>query len=255
MEILSSLNQRDKAILVGLFLSRFDKEALNGFNFKGFNEAYNVLGYALDIRPNSIKNYRNEFDPYFPNSRKDRHKRDIRDYCKEIILLAESFSFDDFYRYINSFVLNECVDVKDLKSIHRINKEQAFAANRLITGKAAEEYFKKNYQAIDCFKNFKLIDTTNWGCGFDYKLFSESENFYIEVKDVNEKVGNVLMTEKEYNMADGLQERYCLFIVSNFKERPMHQLFFNPLHHKEIILTKKELQIIQTSYVGNIIRP
>ena len=145
MEILSSLNQRDKAILVGLFLSRFDKEALNGFNFKGFNEAYNVLGYALDIRPNSIKNYRNEFDPYFPNSRKDRHKRDIRDYCKEIILLAESFSFDDFYRYINSFVLNECVDVKDLKSIHRINKEQAFAANRLITGKAAEEYFKKNY--------------------------------------------------------------------------------------------------------------
>lgn len=44
MEILSSLNQRDKAILVGLFLSRFDKEALNGFNFKGFNEAYNVLG-------------------------------------------------------------------------------------------------------------------------------------------------------------------------------------------------------------------
>ena len=65
----------------------------------------------------------------------------------------------------------------------------------------------------------------------------------------------MLMTEKEYNMADGLQERYCLFVVSNFKERPMHQLFFNPLHHKEIILTKKELQIIQTSYVGNIIRP
>lgn len=126
--------------------------------------------------------------------------------------------------------------------------------NRLITGKAAEEYFKKNYQEIDCFQNFKLIDTTNWGCGFDYKLFSESENFYIEVKGINEKVGNVLMTEKEYNMADDLQERYCLFVVSNFKERPMHQLFFNPLRHKEIIFTKREQQVIQTSYVGNIIR-
>lgn len=101
--------------------------------------------------------------------------------------------------------------------------------NRLITGKAAEEYFVLNYANIEPFCNYSLIDTTNMGCGFDYKLSLGTDNFYIEVKGINERQGNVSMTEKEYNMAEDLMERYCLFIVSNFKKTPEHQLFLIPL--------------------------
>ena len=59
---------RDKAILIGLYLSKYDQDGLNAFGFEGFVQAYNTFGYSIGFKPASIKNYRDEFDPYFPNT-------------------------------------------------------------------------------------------------------------------------------------------------------------------------------------------
>jgi hypothetical protein len=48
-------------------------------------------------------------------------------------------------------------------------------AKRLVTGKAAEEYFKINYDFVSNFMNYELKDTTNLACGFDYKLSLEED--------------------------------------------------------------------------------
>ena len=70
LKTLLSLDNRDMAIVIGLYLSRFNQQALDAFEFTGFRQAYNVLGLSLGIKPKSINNYRDEFDPYFPNGRK-----------------------------------------------------------------------------------------------------------------------------------------------------------------------------------------
>ena len=57
---------RDKLMLAGLFLSKYDALGLKKLGFETFAEAFNVIGYALGARPASIKNYRDEFDPFFP---------------------------------------------------------------------------------------------------------------------------------------------------------------------------------------------
>jgi len=44
-----------------------------------------VVGYALGSRPSSIKNYRDEFDPIFPNARKGWHKREIHQPSKKVL--------------------------------------------------------------------------------------------------------------------------------------------------------------------------
>jgi hypothetical protein len=80
---------REKIILIGLYLSKYDSLGLKKLGFKGFKEAFNVIGYALGAQPASIKNYRDEFDPLFPNRRKGWHKRATRDYCLKIF---EKFS-------------------------------------------------------------------------------------------------------------------------------------------------------------------
>ena len=79
-----SFSIRDKSILTGLYFSKFDKAGLDLFGFGGFTEAFNIIGLALGVRPASIKNYRDEFDPLFPNGRMGWHKRSMRDYCKKI---------------------------------------------------------------------------------------------------------------------------------------------------------------------------
>lgn len=48
-------SDREKSILSGLFLSKFDKEGLKNLGFSSFKEAFKIIGISLGISPNSIK--------------------------------------------------------------------------------------------------------------------------------------------------------------------------------------------------------
>ncbi|MCY7329925.1 MAG: hypothetical protein LH618_15330, partial [Saprospiraceae bacterium] len=79
------VSSRKTAIVIGLYLSKFDEEGIMALGFKGPVEAFNTLGYAIGVKPASIKNYRDEFDPYFSNPRKGWHNRQLREYCKLVL--------------------------------------------------------------------------------------------------------------------------------------------------------------------------
>jgi hypothetical protein len=124
-------------------------------------------------------------------------------------------------------------------------------AKRLLTGKAAEEYFKSKYKKIDSFKSYDIIDTTQMACGFDYKLSLNSDFYCVEVKGLNEEKGSIQLTQKEFEMARKITTNYCLFIVKNFREKPTHEFIFDPLNSQ---LNFKEIkrELTQTSYLTNI---
>src|SRR5271169_6625544 len=94
---------REKLILAGLYLSKYDSAGLKKLGFESFVEAFNVIGYALGQKPASIKNYRDEFDPLFPNKRLGWHKRPTRDYCHEVFTVYKSLDLDTFAGLIKSF--------------------------------------------------------------------------------------------------------------------------------------------------------
>src|SRR5690554_2265762 len=114
------MNARDKSILTGLYLSKYNEKGLSELGFNTFQEAFNILGYSLQNKPSSIKNYRDEFDPLYPNKRKGWHKRTIREYCKEIYNEFNNLNFDDFSDLIKTFLIqNYALE----KSIREINKK------------------------------------------------------------------------------------------------------------------------------------
>lgn len=237
---------RDKLILTGLYLSKFNEEALNELGFKNYQEAFNVLGLSLASKPSSIKNYRDEFDPLFPNNRKGWHKRPIRDYCKQFYSEFQNFDFENFTDLIKSFYIENFEIERFIKKELKKDYSES-VAKRLLTGKAAEEYFKLEHSTLDIFKSYQILDTTNMACGFDYKLTNESNYFCVEVKGLNESKGNIQLTEKEYHVAKNIASNYCLFIVKNFKETPAHEIIFDPLNSRlDFRITKRE--IIQINY-------
>jgi hypothetical protein len=95
---------REKLILVGLYLSKYDSLGLKRLGFSSFVEAFNVIGYALGSKPASIKNYRDEFDPLFPNRRQGWHKRSIREYCLRVFEQYKNLDLESFTALIESFV-------------------------------------------------------------------------------------------------------------------------------------------------------
>lgn len=242
----NNITIRDKAILMGLYLSKFDEEGLTALGFDGFIQAFNTLGYSIGVKPASIKNYRDEFDPYFPNQRKGWHKRKLRDYCKNYMVNFSALKLDAFTDLIKSFVIKDYDVEKIVEKIEKKDKAES-VAKRLITGKAAEEYFKTNYLLVNDFKNFELKDTTSLACGFDFKLSLDSNFYCVEVKGLNTNSGSIAMTEKEFFVANELKRKYCLFVVMNFAEKPIHEYFFDPLHSR-LTFKKTERQVTQINY-------
>jgi len=56
-----------------------------------------------------------------------------------------------------------------------------------------------------------------------------------------------MLTEKEYFVANKLQNQYCLFVVKNFIEKPHHLFFFDPINGG-LSFQKNEKIITQINY-------
>lgn len=244
------MNIRDKSIVTGLYLSKYSEKGLNELGFKSFQEAFNVLGFSLSSKPASLKNYRDEFDPLFPNNRKGWHKRPIREYCKKYFDEYKDVDFLTFSNLIKSFYIENFAIEKFIEKIEEKDYSESIA-KRLLTGKAAEEYFKSQYSKINVFSSYQILDATQMACGFDYKLSLNLDFFCVEVKGLNDITGTIQLTEKEFSIAKKLKSNYCLFIVKNFKEKPIHEFVFDPLNSR---LEFKEIkrEIIQTTYNTSI---
>lgn len=244
------MNAKTKSILTGLYLSKYNKEAIYELGFMSFQEAFNVLGFSLGSKPASIKNYRDEFDPLFPNNRKGWHKREIRDYCKNHFDEYKNVGFLEFSDLIKSFFIENYELEGFIKKIEKKDYSES-VAKRLLTGKAAEEYFKSEYHKIEVFKPYELLDTTQMACGFDFKLSLHSNFYCVEVKGLNSLRGGIQLTEKEFQMAKEMTSKYCLFMVKNFKEKPIHDFIFDPLN-SQLVFKEVRKEIIQNTYNASI---
>lgn len=240
------LTVRDKLILTGLFLSKFDIEGLEILGFKGFMEAYNTIAISIGARPASIKNYRDEFDPYFPNKRNGWHKRTLRPYCRVFFEKYGDYDIETFSNLIKTEI-SVSGDIELLKENVDSSENNSFA-KRMITGQAAERYFEKIYPSLSAFSGYNLINTTMMGCGFDYKVNRPPDPFFaVEVKGINAPVGLIQFTSKEYKMAQMLEDRFFLFVVRNFVEMPAHTLVQHPIE-SGLIFERHESTSVQVCW-------
>jgi hypothetical protein len=245
---------REKLVLAGLYLSKFDSLGLSALGFDGFVEAFNVIGFALGSRPASIKNYRDEFDPLFPNPRKGWHKRPTRAYCMKVLQEYEGLDFQAFTRLVKSFFdLDENLSSADASPVLSEETQSAFA-QRLITGLAAERYFEAIHSEIPEFKGYRAENTTRYGCGYDFRLQAQSHQadfLAVEVKGLRERVGSLMLTPKEYGVASALKHRFFLFVVRNFRESPEHTIYQDPLSGS-LDFRRVERTVVQVSWLVNV---
>jgi len=244
----NQIGSREKQVLAGLFLSKFDDKALAALGFDSFTEAFNALGYGLGGRPASIKNYRDEFDPLFPNPRHGWRNRKRRDYCMRLEGEYRKLPLADFAKLVANFVGAAEPKVESNQNDKEGLPPTSFA-KRLITGKAAEQYFQAVHPTIREFEHCEVEDTTSQGCGYDFRLWPKTGNKFkaVEVKGMVEQNGWLSLTEKEHESAAILEDRFFLFVVKNFREKPFHEMHANPLAGP-LTFTRRERAVVQVSW-------
>lgn len=249
--IISGLSAKVKCVLAGFFLSKFDADGLAKLGMESFTEAFNVIGFGLGGRPASVKNYRDEFDPLFPNPRMGWHKRKTRDYCLKIVAPFQDLDLASFADVIRSFVGCNGEIGNAEPDVSAVN-ESAFA-KRLMTGLAAEHYFESVQPKLPEFADCEIENTTQLGCGYDFRLHRQSRGSFwaIEVKGLTGKTGNLALTPKEHVVAHSLTDRFFLFVVKNFRESPFHEVYRNPLSGP-LGFVRKERVVVQVSWQTNV---
>jgi hypothetical protein len=249
------ITTRQKLILSGLYLSKYDSLGVKKLGFDSFVEAFNVIGYALGSRPASIKNYRDEFDPLFQtNRRKGWHKRPTRDYCRAVFEEYKSLDFESFTGLVRSFFGFDENLLSEIVPAEQQNDGSSSFAQRLITGVAAEQYFETVHAGLPEFKDHLLENTTRFGCGYDFRLRQQldcKDFLAVEVKGLKGQNGTLSLTPKEYDVASSLRGRFFLFVVRNFRESPSHVVFQDPVS-SGLQFRKAERVTIQVSWLTTI---
>ena len=244
------MSRREKLILAGLYFSKYDSLGLKRLGFGSFAEGFNAIGYAMGSKPASVKNYRDEFDPLFPNQRKGWHRRPIRDYCLRVFEDYKDLDFESFTGLIQSFVGYDENAWSEVQAEAQDQSESQFA-RRLITGLAAEQYFSSVQPGLPEFEGYTVENTTRLGCGYDFRLNIETRDDFlaIEVKGLRGQTGSVSLTPKEYEVASVLKSRFFLFVVKNFQESPIHEIYQDPLAG-DLRFRRQERVTVQVSWLA-----
>ena len=216
--------------------------------FSSFKEAYNVLGFSLGVKPTSIKNYRDELDPLFPNARRGWVNRPLRSHCKQVY---ENFNDHSIHQLLSLIV--SITGCSMLPFNQKPAEESQSFARRVLTGRAAENYFSQNYQKERDFAGMQAEDVTHTGCGYDFKLHRADprDSFAVEVKGLAAVSGSIVLTVKEYDVAERLKNDYFIYIVKNFNEKPFPTTIRNPIN-TDLTFTKEERKIIQISWSAKV---
>ncbi len=243
-----ALSVREQSILLGLYLSKFDIVGVSALGFSSFIEAYNAFALAIGTKPSTIKNYRDELDPYFPNARRGWHQRPLRSHCAKIFEEYNSADIETLQNLVCSFV-SVPLAVDDEES----PEQGSTFAKRLITGKSAENYFIENYTKESVFQMAELEDVTQTGCGYDFRVYDKSvdELFSVEVKGLHTSSGSLAMTDKEYRVANEIGDRFFLYIVKNFAEIPLAVNIRNPAN-SPLAFNRHERVVTQVSWRASI---
>lgn len=245
-------NANKLATIVAYYLSKFDKTAKRRLVYKTDAEAFQNLSLILGVKKNYIKFRRDEFDPIHPwrtgwtrpmNSRIIQTIETFQDLGEEEFGgLVESILFDS--EFLKSRDLYRLVSLIDDKNIPESSAKNKFIL-RGPTGRKAEEFFINYHVNHGLPERGSLIDTRDWGCGYDFKITADENEFYIEVKGLSQEIGGILFTNKEWETAKIHEDKYFLALVSNVDSSPKINFLKNPtcnLVAKRNIVTTVQIQ-------------
>jgi len=246
---------RQFGMIAAYYLSRFDEEGVANLGYSTQNEAFYDIAEKLNVKRNTVKNWRDEFDPLHPfrvgwyqrPMTQSRVKvvevlQDLDEYAIRLIV-KDILQNPDFEESKAADEISRAITVKDEK---KIGKGEYVL--RGPTGKKAEDFF------IDWFASEKenifqgqLEDTRDLGCGYDFKIVKTNGLAqYVEVKGLASESGGITMTNKEWVVARAQGKQYYIFLVRNIDTRPQVQIIPNPSQCFEPV--RREYTTIQVSW-------
>ncbi len=216
-------------LVVGYAMSRLDKRFLAAFGYRTWQAAFDDTAGRLDARPKSIKGLRDEFDPLFPaGGRRGWANRKMLPSRSKVVHELAEVSDEALVALVGGILrrrdeaANEALDALAPRT-----GVPAAAAERLLTGRRAEEYILEHSEAVLGVPHADIEDPRESMLGFDFRLVVNPE-VVVEVKGLRALSGQLLFTDREWKEANVRRSAYWLVVVGNLAAEPRARVVKNP---------------------------
>lgn len=217
-----------EAIVIGYAMSRLDREYLAARHFSTWERAYDEAAQALSTSPRSFDNLRDEFDPVHPNPRRGWHQRPLRMSRQRVLDELKDVSDDALLELVARILKrDENTIVEAIDSLAVSNRVAYNVAERLLTGRLAEEYFLANSVPIIQVAPSEVLDMRQKACGYDFSVRHKPE-WAIEIKGLKTSKGGIQFTDREWTEAKNRQEDYWLIVIGNLSTQPVPRIVRDP---------------------------
>lgn len=239
------------ALVIGYYLSRFDQEGVRLLGYKSFNAAVQDISKKLSVKANTLKNMRDEFDPYHDNGRVGWYQRPVTGSRKRVMLAFRDLDEPAVRSIVTDILSNPLSSPDEVTEIVADDTPEKRTAETIFiprgpTGRKAEEFFLHQHIAGNTRFSGELKDTRDLGCGYDFAIGDGQEAVYIEVKGLSEDSGGISFTNKEWMVANEKGEAYVLALVSNIDSAPRISYLSNPA--KKLSARKQIYRTISISW-------
>lgn len=231
--------ENELGMIAAFYLSKYGKKGLRELGFPSYRQAFIEIGRCLGVNPNSVKNWRDEFDPYYDNERKGWYQRNIRPSRQKVMLAFDTMSEVALRAIIAKIITpNGRLEIEDtlrktIEEIQEVDKQKDDIKKNVfiprgVTGRMAEEFFMTRFSAgLTPFSGY-LFDKRDEGVGFDFQIEHDQEHKFVEIKGLARNVGGVTFTDKEWRTANEKHESYFLGLVTDVFDLPGIQFIQNP---------------------------
>lgn len=235
----------ENSIYISYYLSRFNEEAIKNLGYQTWKQAFEDLSYKLKINKHTIKNWRDEFDP-FHGHRAGWHQRPPRKLITYILAQFEQLEEFDVRQIVLEIISGNQIEIPIIDNSDDKEISNPIFILRGPTGKKAEDYFIEYHRIHNLPLEGEIIDTRDWGCGYHFQIKSGTDRHFIEVKGLADNQGGILLTNKEWKKAEEEGINYTICLVSNLSETPEITFINNP--YLKLNRKKNFVQTIQIQW-------
>lgn len=217
-----------EALVLGYAMSRLDIDYLSGRKIKTWQQAYQEAAAALSKPLATFDNLRDEFDPIHPNPRQGWRNRPMRPNRERVVTELAEVSDEALMEMVSRILQrDEAAVVEAIDALAVVSKVPANVAERLLTGRRAEDYFLENALRLFNAEPEEVIDLRLSAGGFDFGIRNRLETA-VEVKGLKLKSGGILFTDREWQEAGRRRQNYLLVVVGNLAAEPIAQVIPDP---------------------------
>lgn len=238
------MTNNEQAIIVSYYLSRFNEKAIVNLGYNTWKDAFEDLSKILKINKHTIKNWRDEFDP-FHGYRVGWYQRHPRKTISNIVTQFEQLEEYDIRQIVEEILNGKKIILPEIDHSETEVTSNPIFILRGPTGKKAEQFFIQYHSINNLPTPGELIDTRDMGCGYDFEIKYNNTLHYIEVKGLTSNTGGLLFTNKEWEKAKKERGNYTVCLVSNISKTPKITIINDPflkLNPKKDIIQTVQVQ-------------